>query len=438
MTLRAKDEERDPAGSGGTPGAIGALRVEEALRLALEAAPRPKAERVPLVRALGRVLAEEARARVDQPPFDKSAMDGFAHSSPLPAPEGPWRVTGLAAAGSSRLPPLGPRECVRIMTGAMVPPGTAAVQRVEWTEALSPPPPGFRYSATVRFTRAEEADNLVRRAANQRAGELLFGPRVLRPQDIGILASSGYDEILVAERPRVAVLSTGDELASPGSPLVPGAVYDSNGPLLAALALDCGCDASFLGIAKDDEDSLLRAIESALRGRDVLIVSGGVSMGDFDRVPRALARAGVEEVFHGLAMRPGKPVLFGTRRSGAGAGARASAAAFGLPGNPVSSFVAFEMLVRPYLAARSGLAWKPRSVGARLAAAVARGDTDREEYLPARLERGAEGLPSVRPLEYRGSSMLSVLGEADCLIGIAIGVGGMAEGSVVDARLVRP
>jgi molybdopterin molybdotransferase len=436
MTLRAKGEERDPAESGRILGAIGALRVEEALRLALEAAPRPKAERVPLGNALGRVLAEEARARVDQPPFDKSTMDGFAHASPLPAPEGPWRVIGLAAAGSSRLPALGPGECVRIMTGAIVPPGTEAVQRVEWTEALSPPSPGLGYSALVRFTRAEEADNLVRRAANRRAGELLLGPRVLGPQDIGILASSGYEGILVAERPRVAVLSTGDELATPGSPLGPGAVYDSNGPQLAAQAMDCGCDASFLGIARDDEDSLFRAFEAALRGRDVLIVSGGVSMGDFDCVPRALARAGIEEVFHGLAMKPGKPVFFGTRRRGAGA--RASAAVFGLPGNPVSSFVAFEMLVRPYLAARSGLAWKPRIVGARLASAVTRKESDRHEFLPARLEPGADGLPSVRPLEYKGSSMLSVLGEADCLLSIAIGVEGLEEGSVVNARLVRP
>jgi len=322
------------------------------------------------------------------------------------------------------------------MTGAMVPPGTEAVQRVEWTETLSPPAPGLGYSALVRFTRSEQTANIVRRAANQRAGELLFGPRVLGPQDVGILASSGYDEILVAERPRVAVLSTGDELASPGSPLGPGAVYDSNGPQLAAQALDCGCDSSFLGIAKDDEDSLYRAFEAALRDRDVLIVSGGVSMGDFDCVPRALARAGIEEVFHGLAMRPGKPVFFGTGRRGASA--RASAAAFGLPGNPVSSFVAFELLVRPYLAALSGLAWMPRFVGARLSAAVARTETDREEYLPARLEKGAEGLPAVRPLEYRGSSMLSVLAEADCLISVAIGVEGLAEGSVVNARLVRP
>jgi len=133
--------------------------------------------------------------------------------------------------------------------------------------------------------------------------------------------------------------------------------------------------------------------------------------------------------FWKIAMRPGKPMIFGCI---------GALPVLGLPGNPVSSFVAFEMLVRPYLAARSGLAWKPRIVGARLASAITRPETDREEFLPARLEPGADGLPSVRPLEYRGSSMLSVLGEADCLIGVAIGVEGLAEGSVVNARLVRP
>jgi molybdopterin molybdotransferase len=405
-----------------------ALKLEEALRIVAEAAPPPESEKIRLGDALGRVLAETARSAVDQPPFDKSAMDGFAHGSPLPAPEGPWRVAGLAAARAGGVPsPLKPGECLRIMTGAMVPPGTAAVQRVEWTEALTPSPGG---SELVWFTRAEGWDNVIRKGENQKAGDILLTPRILRPQDIGILASSGYEEILVAKRPRVAVVSTGDELIEAGSRLPPSAIYDSNGPQLAAQASTCGCDTRFLGIVRDDEDALAGVFEEALAVCDVLIVSGGVSMGDFDHVPRALARAGVEKLFHGLAMRPGKPVLFGTRRPGA--------SAFGLAGNPVSTFVGFEVLVRPHLAARTGLAWDPRFVGARLAAAVERKETDRLEFLPARLEPGADGIPVVRPLAYKGSSMLSALAEADCLVSLAVGVGRLEEGSVVNARLVRP
>ena len=412
-----------------------ALSLEEALRIVVAAAPPPITERVPLAQALGRVLVETVLAAVDQPPFDKSAMDGFAHGSPLPAPTGPWRVVGLsaaraAAAGEGTAVPLKPGECVRIMTGAMLPPGTAAVQRVERCEVM--PPDGG--AEMVRFTRAEEWDNIIRRGENQKKGDVLLTPRLLAPQDIGIFASSGYADALVARRPRVAVLSTGDELAAPGSALSPGAIYDSNGPQLAAQALACGCELGLAGTVPDDEDALARAFEEAIAICDVLIVSGGVSMGDFDHVPRALARAGVEKLFHGLALRPGKPVFFGTRRGDG----RPAAAVFGLPGNPVSTFVGFELLVRPHLAARTGMAAEPRTIGARLAAPLERRETDRIEFMPALLESGADGLPTVRPLSYKGSSMLSALAQADCLISMDIGVKSLEEGRVVNARLIRP
>ncbi len=417
---------------------IGQLGLDEALRLVTEAAPPPVAEAVALGEALGRVLAGEARARVDQPPFDKSAMDGFAHASALPSPAGPWRVTGLSAAraGKSERSALGSGECVRIMTGAMVPPGTAGVQRVEWTESLGTD--GGEGNELVRFTQAEKWDNIIRRGENQREGELLLSPRILGPQDIGLLASSGYAEVAVTRRTRVAVISTGDELAAPGAALQEGAIYDSNGPQLAAQALACGCEASFLGRVRDDEDSLALAFAEALDGFDVLLVSGGVSMGDFDHVPRALSRAGIERIFHGLAIRPGKPLFFGTRRPGGRAAARAGAAAFGLPGNPVSTFVGFELLVRAHLAARSGLRWAPRFVGARLSALLERKEGDRAQFSPALLGTGPDGLPSVRPLEYGGSSMLSALADADCLITMAPGVLRLEEGRIVNARLVRP
>ena len=236
----------------------------------------------------------------------------------------------------------------------------------------------------------------------------------------------------------MAVLSTGDELAAPGSALSAGAIYDSNGPQLAAQALACGCELGMTGTVADDEEALVRAFEEALAGCDVLVVSGGVSMGDFDHVPRALARSGVVKLFHGLAMRPGKPVFFGSRGGGGSAGALSGPTVFGLPGNPVSTFVGFEVLVRPHLAARTGLPWSPRLVGARLAAPLERRETDRVEFTPALLEPGPDGLPAVRPLSYKGSSMLNALARADCLISMDIGVKRLEAGRVVNARLLRP
>lgn len=463
------------------------IHPDEALRLVLEAAPPPEPETVPLSEALGRALPRAVLSAIDHPPFDKSAMDGFAcaragtgaaaagcaccgggsgasgTSAGAAAPGAAFRVVELVAAGAAPTRALAPGECARIMTGAPLPSGADSVQRIEWTEPAGKDAAG---ADLVRFTRPESVSNVIRRGENLKAGGGLLGPRLLAPQDLGILASGGVAELEVARRPLVGVVSTGDELAAPGAPLGPASIYDSNGPQLAAQARAAGCEARFYGAFPDEPGALAAVLGRALAECDVVLVSGGVSMGDFDYVPRSLEALGVRRVFHNLAMRPGKPTYFGTL------GAKA---AFGLPGNPVSTFVNFEVLVRPHLERRMGLDSRPRLVRARLAAPLSRRGSDRVEFLPARLERaplgaagavrgpvgaaeaagvagaarGPEGEAArepareaacelARPLGYHGSSMLNVLAEADALLRMEIGVDRIEEGGWVDARLLRP
>ncbi|MDP2792445.1 MAG: molybdopterin molybdotransferase MoeA [Rectinemataceae bacterium] len=434
-----------------------ALLPDEALRLVLDALPPVLTETAGLRDCLGRSLPVAIPNLIDQPPFDKSGMDGFAYCPPpLPRPGAGavYRVSRTLAAGIRDGGSILPGECARIMTGAPVPSGAAAVQRVEWTSPVLPAEVFFAtgdenrdsaigtFGAThaidaigiagnefVRFDRPETADNIVMRGENLKAGESLLTPRILEAQDIGILASSGYFEVPVARRPVVGILSTGDEIVAPGAALPSGSIYDSNGPQLSAQVLASGCMARSYGIVRDDEGPLLDALGTALAECDVVIVSGGVSMGDFDFVPSAFAKLGVEKVFHGLAMRPGKPTFYGRK---------GDKSVFGMPGNPVSTFVNFEVLVRSHLNARMGIAYTPRILRARLSAPLVRRGSDRVEFLPALLAAAPDGDGmTVSKLAYHGSSMLSVLSRADCLVRMDMGVERMEEGEVVDVRLLR-
>ncbi|MEI6875971.1 MAG: gephyrin-like molybdotransferase Glp [Spirochaetota bacterium] len=406
------------------------LHPDEALRLVVElgreawrAQGVADLEEVAIADALGRTMPGALASAVDHPPFDKSAMDGFAvaEGSPGSAAPGPWRVVETIAAGAMSVRSLGPGEVARIMTGAPVPGGTSFVQRVEWTGPVE------GRDDLVRFTEPERGDNIIRRGENLRVGEELLAPRTLRPGDIGLLASSGFATVRVARRPIVGIVSTGDELASPGTILGPASIYDSNGPQLAAQAGEAGAEARFYGAVPDDEAALAAAFARALGECDVVLMSGGVSMGDFDHVPRILGELGVERLFHRIAMRPGKPTWFGRR---------GQVAVFGLPGNPLSTFVNFEVFMRPHLAARMGLDWTRPILRLPLGSEISRRGADRVEYLPVRIAM-EEGRSVALPLRYHGSSMLSVLAEATGLARLELGVEGVEKGGFVDVGLLR-
>lgn len=397
------------------------LHPDEALALVLGSGKILGSESLPLGDALGRVLAESLPARVDSPPFDKSAMDGYALAGPDDS--NGHVVVATLAAGSVIKAPLVSGQAVRIMTGAPIPQGATRVLRFEWAELRSD---------RVFPTRTEPSDNIIRQGENMRAGDPLMTPRRLAPQDIGLLASSGYARIPVRCRPRVGVVSTGDEIQPAGSPLAPGKIWDSNGPQLVAQAVATGALATFYGIAEDRPEILQKVLSRAIAENDLILVSGGVSMGDFDHVPAALAACGVRGIFHQLQMRPGKPTWFGVKDDGQGPGRPSYA--LGLPGNPVSTFVNFLVFAQPLLEALSGIpeAGVTRLIPARLLAPIRRKNAAVVEFRPVILERD-----QVRPVEYHGSSMLNGLAGANALVRMEIGCAELAEGERVDVRPIR-
>lgn len=410
------------------------IHPDEALARVLEhaRAQAPSIEDVPLADALGRVLTRSLLSLVDQPPFAKAAVDGFAFRQHADGrDENAYRITAVVRAGQ-KAPALQPGEAVRIMTGAPVPENADGVQRVEWTR---------HEGDRVWFLKRESASNIIARGENARQKEPLMTPRVLMPQDLGVLAACGYARVPAARRPRVAVISTGDEIrpaciADPADPdafsraeaeLGAASIFDSNGPQLTACAAAFGADARFLGIVPDDEERIRDAISRALEAFDAVVVSGGVSMGDFDHIPAAAARAGVTTVFHGVRMRPGMPAFFGVR---------GPAAFFGLPGNPVSTFVHALLLLEPYLKARMGLIDVPAPrVPVTLASKLSRKKGENVQFWPVRI-RWPEG--TAEPLSYHGSSMITVLAGTDALIRLEEGQTEIPPGAIVHARLVRP
>lgn len=384
--------------------------IAEALeRVLARVSPLP-AETVPLEEAAGRILTEPATAVTDLPPFPSSAMDGFAlRSADTP---GTLPVVHRIPAGRPAEQPLRPGEAMGIATGAVVPEGADAVVPVELVAD---------HGDRVEVPSVASGDNVRLPGSDVRAGEVVVPAGVrLGPPQLGALAAAGIAEVRCARRPRVTVLTTGTELRQPGEPLAPGQIYESNGTMLAAALGAAGAEVTRLAPVADDEAAHREAIERALDA-DVTVSSGGVSVGPHDLVRRVHAELGVEEVFWRVAVKPGKPVSFGVR---------GATLVFGLPGNPVSSLVGLELLVRPAVLALQGAADpRPRYEPGRLAASVRR-NAQRDELLRARARETDDGV-ELEPVGGQDSHMIVRAAAANALVLVPRGEGELAVGEQV-------
>ncbi|MFJ4861618.1 gephyrin-like molybdotransferase Glp [Streptomyces sp. NPDC088748] len=410
-----------------------------------------------LLDAQGCVLVEDVTVPVALPPFDNSSMDGYAvrtadvqgASEEFPAV---LTVVGDVAAGSGELPTVGPGEAARIMTGAPLPPGAEAVVPVEWTDGgtgggaaagMTPASAAPEHaSGEVRVHRGAEAREHVRaRGSDVQAGDLaLAAGTVLGPPQIALLAAIGRGTVRVRPRPRVVVLSTGSELVQPGEALTAGTIYDSNSFALAAAARDAGAIAYRVGAVADDADTLRSTIEDQLIRADLLVTTGGVSVGAYDVVKEALSSVGRSEEgedvdgggidFRKLAMQPGKPQGFGSIGPD-------HTPLLALPGNPVSSYVSFELFVRPAIRALMGLPEsevRRPSVRAVLSADKALGSpAGRRQFLRGKYDAQSG---TVGPVGGSGSHLIAALAHADCLMVVPEDVTSVEPGSELEVILL--
>jgi molybdopterin molybdotransferase len=363
------------------------LSVAQALEIVLEQAkplPPETAELTP--QTLGLIVAEDVVSDIDMPPFDKAMMDGFAlRTADLRDGQAELAIIEEIPAGKMPTLPIASGQAARIMTGAPMPTGADAVVMIERCELMG-------HRVRVNDARLKPGQNILLHGREMRVGEavLAAGAR-LRPQEFGLLATVGRTVVKVHPAPRVAIVSTGDEIVEPTVTPGPGQIRNSNGPMLTAQVCRAGGVPRFLGIARDEPSHLRALIAEGLQA-DVLILSGGVSAGKLDLVPGVLAELGVQALFHKVAMKPGKPILFGVKPP---------RLVFGLPGNPVSSMVGFELFVRPAIRGLMALVPGPHLVKATLTKDYPY-RTDRPTYHPARLQLIETGW-TVEPVAWFGS-----------------------------------
>jgi molybdopterin molybdotransferase len=376
------------------------LSVEEAQDRIIAAARPTPAEQIGLADALGRVLAEDLAARRTQPPMDVSAMDGYAvRAEDVATVPVTLKIVGHAPAGDSHDDTVGPGEAVRIFTGGPVPDGADSIVIQEDTESDG---------KTVTIKESVKLGNYVRPAGlDFREGDLLLeSGRLLSVRDVGLAAAMNRPWLMVRRKPRITILATGDEVVMPGDPIGRNQIVSSNGLALSAAVRAFGGEPVLLGIAPDDRDALARMAAGAA-GSEMLLTTGGVSVGEHDLVQSVLGDEGLEVDFWRIAMRPGKPLMFGHI---------GDTMTIGLPGNPVSTLVCAMIFVQPAIRRMLGMAEpRPYTVKARLAAPLPQNDR-RQDYLRSTSEQDAHGALRVTSYEKQDSSMMAPLAKADCLI----------------------
>ena len=389
------------------------ITYEEALKTVLNHSYHSGNEAISLQDSIGRVLVEDVFSDVNMPPFNRSAVDGYAcRKADIRLP---LEVIETVKAGVLPSKKVGPGQCTQIMTGAPVPEGADCVLMVEETIEIS--------IDKIRFTGEDTKANFSPFAQDTREGEcVLESGTLIGPQHIGIMAAVGYVNPRVGMKPRVTVISTGDEIVEPNVKPGISQIRNSNGYQLAAQVFQAGAIPEYLGIAPDNEADTFRMISEALAESDVVLLTGGVSMGTFDFVPKILEQSGIEILFRTVAIQPGKPTIFGIK---------GNKRIFGLPGNPVSCFTIFEILVKPLIWKMMGVEQPVRNLRLPLGMDYQRKRTDRMQWLPVQIRDG-----NVFPLEYHGSAHIFSLATAYAIAAIPLGITKLDKGDQIDVRPV--
>lgn len=370
-------------------------------------------ETIDVRQSTGRILAGDALSKLALPPFNKSAMDGYAVMKGDDRDE--YKVLEFIAAGSVPTIPLKPGTASKVMTGAPVPEGTGKVIMVEFTE---------QNGNTIRISRHSNESNICRMGEDIQPGEVVLkAPVTLGPLEIANLIACGISKVNVFKKIRVAILSTGDEIVDDPTKIAPGKIMNSNGPLLSGLcqkhALQITCQAT----VKDDRQSTADAIEAALSSSDIVILTGGVSMGDLDFVDTAMGDLGLKVHFNRLAVKPGKPMTFATAEN---------KAIFGLPGNPISVYLMFHLFVLRTAMAIYGIK-TDELLGRPLNEDFKRKKTDRTLFAPAQITPDGE----VQPIKYHGSAHLIALMKADGFFLVEKGIAEISTGNKVKFMTIR-
>ncbi len=389
------------------------IGFDKAFETVMSFAKRVESENVSLSQANGRILYKDIFSDRDMPPFDKSAMDGYAcKSSDL---NKPLRNIETIPAGYKPKKSVGQGECSKIMTGAMVPQGADCVVMVEHIK---------EEKELVHIVKQTGLSNICYKGEDITQGDKVLHAGVqITPAVIAVLASVGCDPVPVAKRPVVGVLATGTELVEPSQSPNAVQIRNSNSYQLCAQIERAGCMARYFGIAEDTPEHIDRMLKKALAGSDIVLLSGGVSMGDFDFVPEVLQRNGVDLKFEKVAIKPGKPTVFGVK---------GDKYFFGMPGNPVSTFILFELLVRPFLLSLMGGQDCHMRLKAKIKETIKRKKTERLEFIP--IELSNDGF--VKRLEYHGSAHIHAYVKANGIIAFPIGEKEISAGTEIEVLLI--
>ena len=390
------------------------LAFEKALKIVLESARFLGDEKVDISQVLNRVLAEDVKSDIDMPPSDRAVMDGYACRRRDLSNE--LKIVETIPAGKKPDKEIGQNQCARIMTGAVMPKGADCVIMVEFTENPR--------ENRVRFFGDDENDYIRRKGVDLRAGQVVLNKGIIiEPRHIAVLAAAGHTEVLVSKKPEAGIVATGSELVEPYVVPTSSQIRNSNSMQLMAQFAKIDVQARYYGITKDSVDEIDAIFKKAASENDVVTLSGGVSMGEYDFVKEMLKQNNVRLLFEKIALKPGKPTVFGMRDD---------LYCFGIPGNPVSTYAVFELIIKPFLYKLMGHDYSTLHIEMPLAQNLRRKDTERLGWFPVKITEDGK----LEPLEYHGSAHINALSEADGLVSMDIGASEIPEGSVVSVRLI--